>query len=70
MNADTANHWESPLAKSARNPKSLRLAINATCALCLGFPDPGWRQAIRACTSRSCGLWNVRPYQADDHQSP
>jgi len=64
--ADTERHWESPADKSKRNPKSLRLAINAQCAACIGYPDAGWRREIRNCTAQHCGLWNVRPFQTTE----
>lgn len=66
---DIERHWESPADKAARNPKSLRLAINAMCSQCIGYPDPGWRREIRNCTSTHCGLWNVRPYQTDEAEN-
>jgi hypothetical protein len=60
-------HWESPIDKAARHPTSLRMAINAMCAQCMGHPDTGWRQAIRSCTAPHCALFRVRPYQTDEH---
>ncbi len=54
----------SPAEKLARNPTSLRAAINAKCFDCMGAGcDPGWRKAIGECTVRACGLYAVRPYQ-------
>lgn len=48
-----------PIQKLEKNPKSLRLAINAMCYQCMG----GYRQEIKNCTAQSCALYNVRPYQ-------
>lgn len=59
------HQWESPVAKAARNPQSLRLAINAMCAQCMG-ECPGWRNEVRHCTAPHCALWNVRPYQSGE----
>jgi hypothetical protein len=58
-------HWESPIDKAARNPQSLRMAINAMCCQCMG-EVPGWRIEVRNCTAPHCALWNVRPYQTDE----
>jgi hypothetical protein len=53
-----------PLAKAARNPKSLRLAVNAKCFDCEGGDsDPNVRLRIGTCEIRTCPLWPVRPYQ-------
>ena len=42
-------------------------AINAFCAQCMGCTDewlePGFRKAIRECTSPKCALYDWRPYQ-------
>ncbi len=57
-----------PIEKSRRNPKSLRLAINAMCAYCMGCPDPGWKGQIRDCTATSCPLHPQRPYQTNDEE--
>lgn len=51
-----------PAQKLAKNPKSLRLAINAKCWDCSG----GQRVEIRDCHIKTCGMWHVRPYQKDD----
>jgi hypothetical protein len=59
-------HWESPIDKAARNPQSLRMAVNAMCSQCMGYPDAGWRQAIRFCTAPHCALFRIRPYQTDE----
>jgi hypothetical protein len=46
------------------NPNSLRLAITAKCFECLGGQDAkNIRQEIRECTSTTCPLYPVRPYQ-------
>ncbi len=53
-----------PIQKSIKNPKSLRLAINAKCYECVGGED-GENQVkyIRECTSPKCPLFNIRPYR-------
>lgn len=54
----------SPLEKAAKNPKSLRLAINAKCYSCQGEDsDPGFRKRIGTCDVTTCPLNPVRPYQ-------
>lgn len=55
------------IRKLEKNPKSLRLAIDAMCFNCMGgtrdhMPDPGWRQLIATCTSKGCPLLGFRPY--------
>jgi hypothetical protein len=56
-----------PLEKAAKNPTSLRLAINAKCWDCQGGDcDPGIRQRIGACSVTKCPLHPVRPYQRAD----
>lgn len=54
-----------PLEKAQRNPKSLRMAINAKCWDCVGAGfDPSPRKLIRECSCESsCALYNVRPFQ-------
>jgi len=39
--------------------KSLRAAVNAFCAECVGWE----RQAVRECTGLACPLWPYRPFQ-------
>ena len=60
-----------PIEKARRNPKSMRLAINATCWRCMGSGgDPNTRGAIRDCTSgKTCPLYPLRPYQASDDEA-
>ena len=48
-----------PIEKAKRNPKSLRLAINAKCWDC----SCGQRLEIRECPVVQCPLYPVRPYQ-------
>lgn len=59
-----------PINRLKRSPHSLRLAINAKCAECMGCtPEafaPGFRTDIRSCTSPDCPLYLVRPYQSRD----
>jgi hypothetical protein len=53
-----------PMEKAKSKPKSLRLAVSAKCADCVGWHgDPGARGRIRDCTVYKCPLHNVRPYQ-------
>jgi hypothetical protein len=53
-----------PITKARRNPRSLRLAIDAKCFDCVGGgADPNPRGAIRDCRITSCTLHPVRPYQ-------
>lgn len=52
----------SPIEKLAENPKSLRLAVNAMCYQCFGCSSTS-ASDIRGCTSKSCALFDVRPYQ-------
>lgn len=57
-----------PMEKAAKNPTSLRLAINAKCFDCVGGSnaDGGFRGSIRTCPSTRCSLHSVRPYQQRD----
>lgn len=48
-----------PQQKAEKNPKSLRFAVNAKCWDCAC----GQISEIRECNIKTCGLWNVRPYQ-------
>ena len=49
-----------PIEKAEKNPKSLRLAINAKCWDCVC----GQRLEIKLCPMETnCSLWPVRPYQ-------
>jgi hypothetical protein len=57
--ADGTNKILNPLEKHVKNPKSLRLAINAKCFDCSGHQ----KLEIRHCTVNSCPLFAVRPYQ-------
>lgn len=60
----------SPAEKAARNPKSLRLAINAKCFDCVGADaDPGPRGRVRDCHIATCSLHPVRPWQTSDDDS-
>lgn len=53
---------KSPVEKLSENPKSLRLAVNAACFQCMGCSSTSAAD-IRGCTSPSCALFEVRPYQ-------
>ncbi len=50
-----------PVQKLEKNPTSLRLAVNAMCFDCMGRSKV--IEDIRNCTSKTCPLYNVRPYQ-------
>lgn len=39
--------------------KSLRAAVTACCAECVGYD----REAVRTCPAVACPLWSVRPWQ-------
>ena len=56
-----------PIIKAQQKPKSMRAAINAKCAECMGCTinetEPGFRSMIRDCTAGDCPLYNLRPYQ-------
>lgn len=53
-----------PVEKAGKNPKSLRLAVNAKCYDCQGRDcDPGWRSRVGECSVVTCPLHPVRPYQ-------
>lgn len=54
----------SPLLKSQKSPKSLRLAVNAMCWQCQGEDaDPCVKWRIGNCEVKGCALWPFRPYQ-------
>jgi hypothetical protein len=50
-----------PIEKARQNPKSKSLAIRAMCYYCVGGEQAV--QTIRHCTSITCPLYPVRPYQ-------
>lgn len=57
----------SPLERAAKNPTSLRAAINGKCADCVCWGgDPNPRERIRNCPVTRCPLHAVRPYQRGD----
>lgn len=59
-------HMATPLEILARNPRSLRAAINAKCWDCVGQDaDPAPRRRIGECGCTSCPLHAVRPYQRE-----
>lgn len=56
--------FKNPIDKAKENPESLRRAITAKCYECVGMDgDPGYRETIRTCTSKTCPLFHLRPYQ-------
>ena len=48
-----------PRQKHEKNPRSLRLAINAQCWECVGEN----KAEVTRCTGYNCSLWGVRPWQ-------
>ena len=55
--------YPTPIEVLARNPKSMRSAVNAKCYECI-YDARGcgnWRQQVAACTSASCPLYAIRP---------
>lgn len=53
-----------PIERAKRNPRSLRLAVNAKCYDCQGRDaDPGVKRRIGRCEISNCSLYPVRPYQ-------
>lgn len=59
-----------PYERLQKNPKSLRLAINAMCWQCQGEGhDPNVREAIRDCNIRGCALYSQRPWQTTGRSS-
>ena len=56
-----------PCVRNTGNTRSLRLAIDAMCAHCMGCTvghrEAGFVGEVRHCASSSCPLWNFRPYQ-------
>ena len=56
-----------PAEKARKNPRSLRLAINAKCWDC----TCGQRAEIKHCPMETnCSLWPLRPYQQQEHAAP
>ena len=57
-----------PLKQLETHPNSRVLAINAKCAECVGCTvnhlEMGFRHSISSCTSLSCPLHRLRPFQA------
>lgn len=57
-----------------RRAKTLRTAIDAKCAECMGCTaeaiSSGFRQDISQCSSYGCPLWDFRPYQKGDKETP
>jgi hypothetical protein len=59
-----------PILRAMAKPKSMRAAINAMCAACMGCTvdhmERGFRREIRNCTAPHCPLFNFRPYQGQE----
>lgn len=60
------NHAQrlNPIEKARKNPKSLRMVINAKCFDC----TCGQRVEITHCPVTGCSLYPVRPYQGKRDQ--
>ena len=53
-----------PIQRAKEDPNSLRKAITGKCYECVGMgEDANFRETIKTCTSFSCPLYPVRPYQ-------
>jgi hypothetical protein len=61
----TSEH--NPIIRARSKPTSMRAAIDAMCAQCMGCSEqmiePGFRNEIRDCSAPHCPLWLHRPYQ-------
>lgn len=56
--------FRTPIERANDKPDSLRCAITAKCYECVGMgTDGNYRDIIRTCTSYSCPLYKLRPYQ-------
>lgn len=59
-----------PMVRNLGNKTSLRAAIDAMCAHCMGCStdeiEPGFRDDIRNCSAPGCPLWNFRPFQTKE----
>ena len=59
-----------PILRAMTKPKSMRAAINAMCAACMGCSidhmERGFRHEIRDCTAPHCPLFRFRPYQGQE----
>lgn len=57
-----------PCQRNIGNIKSLRRALDAMCAHCMGCSEVhieiGYRDDIRTCSAFKCPLWHFRPYQS------
>jgi hypothetical protein len=57
-----------PIKQFEANPTSKTYAIKAKCAQCFGctrdYLETGFRHSISSCTSLSCPLHRLRPFQA------
>jgi len=56
-----------PIQKAARNPESLRKAVNGKCWECVGGVNA--IREISHCTAWGCPLWPVRPYRNNSPDS-
>jgi len=64
------NPINNPVVRNVGNKTSLRRAVDAMCAHCMGCTadriEPGFREEIRNCTAPTCPLWHFRPYQTKE----
>lgn len=63
----TARPIHNPYVRNIGNSRSLRRAVDAMCAHCMGcnedHMEPGFRGDIRKCNSAHCPLWHFRPFR-------
>lgn len=58
-----------PIEQFQKNPSSKKFAIKAKCAECMGCTldhlEKGFKESISSCSSYSCPLYELRPYQRE-----
>lgn len=53
-----------PYQKLESKPHSMKNMIRLACYQCVGEDtDAGWKQRVRECEHKRCGLFNGRPYK-------
>lgn len=61
-----------PYVRNIGNLTSLRKAVDAMCAHCMGCTashmEPGFKHEIRHCSAPHCPLWEFRPYQCQGQE--
>lgn len=60
--ADTPPLYQPLYRRAMEGKASPRAAIKAACYRCMGFEDV--RNQIAECSSRTCPLWEYRPYKS------